>query len=518
MNLFANAKQYTCLALALLLSCLLLTLPGCKKKRTEMGKVFYKHTHNPVYKDLDEDEFTVVFKKVLAQNRDNMANPDFIINYYDQNDYEPVFVMDHLWNGDIDAMLGYFKKAGEHGLSPELFKTDRIKTLIGELTGKNSVKTTDEAYEDIAKLEMLSANSMINYSSDLQFGVINPKHIYARYFVKTPRPDTTSMGRVFNIDNLKTYLDSIQPKNPEYLALQKAYRDGIEVPKMSKEECRRILLVNLERLRWKNKPAENRYVYVNIPDFHLDVIDSGKAVLAMKVCVGQGRNKDYKNSLENYNDTCKIDNPNPHETPLLYSVIHSVEVNPIWNIPHSIATKEIIVEAAKDPYYLANKGINVYDERTNRLVKDPETIDWSKVTKQNCIYEFRQQPGADNSLGKIKFLFDNTSSVYLHDTPAKGAFYYSMRAVSHGCVRLERPLDLAHTLFRDTVKYNMIAKEMQKDNVTEPEDLRLRPKVPVYITYVTCWLGQDGQLQFRRDVYGLDIVLYENLKKYLPAE
>jgi murein L,D-transpeptidase YcbB/YkuD len=90
--------------------------------------------------------------------------------------------------------------------------------------------------------------------------------------------------------------------------------------------------------------------------------------------------------------------------------------------------------------------------------------------------------------------------------------------VSHGCVRLEKPLDLAHTLFRDTIRYNTIAKDMAQDDVTEPEDIRLRPKVPVYITYVTCWVGGDGQLQFRRDVYGLDIVLYENLKKYLPAE
>ena len=271
----------------------------------------------------------------------------------------------------------------------------------------------------------------------------------------------------------------------------------------------------MERLRWKNKPAENEYVYVNIPDFHLDVIDSGKSILNMKVCVGEGRNKKYLNSLENYNDTCKIDNPYAHETPLLSSVIHSVQVNPIWNIPQSIATKEIIVQAAKDPYYLSNKNINVYKD--DKLIEDPETINWSKVTKDNSDYEFKQQPGADNSLGKIKFLFENRSSVYLHDTPAKEAFHYTMRAVSHGCVRLEKPLDLAHTLFTDTIKYKLIAKDMQEDEPT-PEDISLRPRIPVYITYITCWSDKDGQLQFRGDVYGLDIVLYDHLKKYLPTE
>jgi len=513
-----DAKKLTAFILAFILGCLMLTYEGCKKKRAEMGKILYKRTHNSAFKDADPDEFAVVFKHVLVQNRDNMTNPDLIIKYYDEHDYEPVFVMDHLWNGDINTMTRYFDKAGEHGLDPGMFQTSRINKLIAKLNDKTKIKTTQDAYYAIAKLELATANSLINYSNDLQFGLVNPKRIYARYFIKTARPDSTSMFRVFALDNVKAYLDSIQPKSPEYLALQKAYLDGYEAPKMSKEETKRILLVNMERLRWKNKPAENRYVYVNIPDFHLDVIDSGKSVLGMKVCVGQGRNKDYLNSLENYNDTCKVDNPNPHETPLLYSVIHSVEVNPVWNIPHSIATKEIIVEAAKDPYYLANKGINVYDERTDKLIKDPETIDWSKVTKENCPYEFRQQPGDENSLGKIKFLFDNNSSVYLHDTPAKDAFGYRMRAVSHGCVRLEKPLDLAHTIFRDTVRYNLVAKDMQKDDVTEPEDIRLRPKMPVYITYVTCWQDADGKLQFRKDVYGLDIVLYDFMKKYLPAE
>ncbi len=132
-------------------------------------------------------------------------------------------------------------------------------------------------------------------------------------------------------------------------------------------------------------------------------------------------------------------------------------------------------------------------------------------------YEFKQQPGEDNSLGKIKFLFENKSSVYLHDTPAKDAFRYTMRAVSHGCVRLEKPLELAHTLFRDTDKYNLIAKDMDEDDPT-PEDVSLRPRIPVYITYITCWPEAGGKLQFRGDVYGLDIVLYEHLKKYLPAQ
>jgi murein L,D-transpeptidase YcbB/YkuD len=246
------------------------------------------------------------------------------------------------------------------------------------------------------------------------------------------------------------------------------------------------------------------------------VVDSGKSVLKMKVCVGEGRNMVNSNTVLNYDDTAKIDKPFPHETPQLNSLIYSVEVNPIWNIPKSIATKEIIVEAAKDRFYLANKNIEVYKNDT--LVDDPENIDWTTVTKDNSTYNFKQKPGADNSLGKIKFMFKNKSSVYLHDTPAKYAFYKKMRAVSHGCVRLGDPQGLALNLFGDGETYDLISTDMDEDN-PDPSVIYLPKKVPVYITYVTCWADENNTLQFRQDVYGLDIVLYDHLIKYLhPAE
>jgi murein L,D-transpeptidase YcbB/YkuD len=515
MIIIKSTKKSTRLILVLILCCLAGIYQGCKKKRSEMASVLYKRTHEKVFKDIDPDEFAAFFKKELKREKAAMNNPQLMIAHYEQNDYEPDFVLYRLWDGGLDAMVANYRKANEHGLDPKIFKPDEISALIAKFTTKDAIKTKEEAYKYITKLEILAANSLIDYSGVMQYGLISPRKIYSRYFIKTARPDSTSVNRIFYVEDMHAYLDSIQPKDPQYLALQKAYLTGYQAHKMSKEETKRILLVNMERLRWKNKPAENKYVYVNIPDFQLDVIDSGKSVLTMKVCVGEGRNKQYLNTLENYNDTCKVDNPFPHETPLLSSVIHSVQVNPIWNIPKSIATKEIVVEAAKDKFYLSNKNINVY--RNDRLVKDPETIDWSKVTKESSEYEFKQQPGEDNSLGKIKFLFENKSSVYLHDTPAKDAFHYAMRAVSHGCVRLEKPLELAHTLFRDTVKYNLIAKDMLEED-PQSEDIALRPKVPVYITYVTCWQDQDGKLQFRKDVYGLDIVLYEHLKKYLPVE
>jgi murein L,D-transpeptidase YcbB/YkuD len=267
----------------------------------------------------------------------------------------------------------------------------------------------------------------------------------------------------------------------------------------------------MERLRWKNRKEDKKFVIVNIPDFTLDVIDNGKSVLHMKVCVGEGRELNSGDQLKEYDETgVKRDRPFSRETPQLGSMIHSVQVNPVWNIPESIATNEISKHAAADRYYLANNNIDVYKD--GKLIDDPELIDWS-AGDAGKIYTFKQRPGDDNSLGKIKFLFNNESSVYLHDTPAKAAFKQNMRAVSHGCVRVERPLELAKALFGDGSKYDMIAKEMAQTENQEAKDISLPEKVAVYLTYNTCWADSAGTIQFRKDIYGLDVVLYSYLEK-----
>ena len=473
-----------------------------------MANTLYKQTKNKVFRDVTPEGFAAVFQKVLADEQSKLSNPQLINSFYQQNEYDPQLIMDHLFNKELNVATAYLLKANEHGLNPKMFQADEIKALLDKFYDKNGIKTLDEAYRDMAELEMLTANSLINYSTDIQYGVVNPKKIYVRYYTATQRPDSTAMLQVLQASNLKNYLDSIQPKDPQYIALQKALTSNAQAPGLSAEEAKRVIMVNLERLRWKNKPHESKYVIVNIPDYYLNVMDNGKSVLNMKVCVGEGRNKTNANTLSAYNDTAKSDRPFPKETPQLNSLIHSVQVNPVWNIPQSIATKEIIVEAAKDPYYLSNKGIQVY--KNDRVVEDVESIDWASVNKDE--YEFKQKPGDDNSLGKIKFLFNNKSNVYLHDTPAKAAFEKSQRDVSHGCVRLGDPQALALNLFGDGPKYKTIAEDMSQDNPT-PTTIYLPKKTPVYITYVTCWADEAGALQFRQDVYGLDIVLYARLLK-----
>src|SRR6185503_1691641 len=493
-------------------SALILIFPACRKKRPEMATRLYKLTHNKIFKDASPDSFRVAFEQVFNQKKASLNHPDFIMSVYTTNNFTPVFVLNHLYNGDLDKLTEYLDRADEHGLTAAMFQSDELKALVAKFRTKPGIKTLSEAYHDMAEVELTAANSLIGYTNALQFGVINPKSIYQRYFLNTRRPDSLSMVKVFHIGDMDNYLNSIQPKDPQYLALQRSLKAGVLGPKMSAEETKRLIIVNLERLRWKNKPLENKYVIVNVADFTLDVVDSGKSVLHMKVCVGQGRNMDYANTLEHYDDSCKEDKPGEHETPLLNSQIYGVEVNPVWNTPKSIANKEIIVQAAKDKFYLDNNNIDVYKD--DKLVDDPEDIDWSKITKDNLPYDFKQRPGSDNSLGLIKFMFDNKSNVYLHDTPVKSAFLRKMRAVSHGCVRLGDPKGLALTLFGAGNRFQTISEDMGKDD-PDPTMVYLPKKTPVYITYITCWADENGNLEFRNDVYGLDIVLWDHLSRLL---
>ncbi|RYE20642.1 MAG: L,D-transpeptidase [Sphingobacteriales bacterium] len=502
-------KKYLLPVLAVLF--LGLTLQSCKKSRSDMGKELAKETKNKLFKQATPEEFAAVFQKTLEEKKGTLANPKVITAYYTQNGFDPVLVMDHLKDKQLGLLVDYYNKAPQHGLKPQIFQSDAIKALLDKLYDKKAIKTLDEGYKTIAELELAAANSLITYSNAMQYGLISPRRIYARYFTETLRPDSNFMNNVFAVKDLKNYLDSIQPKDPQYLALQKAFAEDIQVKGMQPEESDRYFAVNMERLRWKNKPNADKYVIVNIPDFRLDVMEKGHSVLNMKVCVGEGRNIDNQTSLAEFDESDKVDRPFSRETPQLNSMIYTVQVNPVWNIPESIANKEIMVEAAQDPYYLANKNIDAYYKGAK--VEDPETIDWGSASKSD--YEFKQRPGDDNALGKIKFLFKNKSSVYLHDTPAKLAFNQTMRAVSHGCVRVQEPQKLAQALFGDGSKYQTIVQKMNENNES-PTDINLPNKVPVYLTYVTCWVGEGG-LQFRPDVYGLDVVLYAHMKKLLTV-
>ncbi|WP_394991044.1 murein L,D-transpeptidase [Emticicia sp.] len=217
------------------------------------------------------------------------------------------------------------------------------------------------------------------------------------------------------------------------------------------------MMVNMERLRWIPVEMENDYLLINIPEFRLHIFENKKQVWEMNVVVGKSATK----------------------TSIFKGNLSQIVLNPYWGIPTSIVKNEILPKISRNSNYLANNNMEVVNGN------------------------YRQKPGKNNALGKIKFLFPNNFSIYLHDTPSKGLFGESKRAFSHGCIRVSEPQKLALYLLRKDTNWNTEKVEdiLKTDNETI---IRVNPTVPVYIAYFTAWVDNTGHLNFRNDLYHLD--------------
>jgi L,D-transpeptidase YcbB len=227
-----------------------------------------------------------------------------------------------------------------------------------------------------------------------------------------------------------------------------------ELNRTAEDQIRKIEL-NLER--WRRMPDDlgQRHILVNIAAFRLDAIEDGRSVLDMRVIVGRTATP----------------------TPVVSSAIESVVLNPSWYVPKSIASKEIW---PKGRSYLRRNGFEVLPDG-----------------------KLRQRPGANNSLGQVKFRFPNRFGVYLHDTPSRSLFDRTARALSHGCVRVERPADLAEWVLRDDPRWSWETIQDALDSGRE-RSVALPEPVPVHIAYWTAWVDDTGTLWFGQDIYGLD--------------
>jgi L,D-transpeptidase YcbB len=240
------------------------------------------------------------------------------------------------------------------------------------------------------------------------------------------------------------------------------------------------LLVNIDRLRALPAYMGDRYIIVNIPGFYMNYFEDGDLKLGMNVVVGE---------LENY-------------TPLLKDTMSYIVINPEWNVPFSIATKELLPEIKEDPEYLIrNDYALLKGSYKSRDTIKPDDVRWRKVDEENFEYFLVKKPGPSNPLGKIKFMFPNNEAIYLHDTPADHLFEKSERDLSHGCVRLEKPVELAYMLLDGQMETDSIDKLLDEE---ETVPVPLDKKVSVHFLYETAWVDDEGRLQFRNDLYGID--------------
>lgn len=237
--------------------------------------------------------------------------------------------------------------------------------------------------------------------------------------------------------------------------------------------------VNLERGRWLLRDLDPTFVVVNVAGFGVYYLRDGKVVWSARAVVGMP----YR------------------ETPVFRSTMTHLVLNPTWTVPPSILELDILPEQRRDPATLARKRLEVIDRDGRRV--DESSIDWASATPGNFAYRLRQQPGPDNALGRVKFMFPNPYSVYLHDTPSKAVFEQSERAFSSGCIRVENPLQLAELLLEGQAGWDRDAIEREVAAGRTLTVALARP-VPVLLAYWTVWVDRNGELQHRPDVYGRD--------------
>ena len=255
------------------------------------------------------------------------------------------------------------------------------------------------------------------------------------------------------------------------------------------EERINQILLNMERWRWMPRDLGPTHVLVNMAGFELDLTVDRRPALSMRVVVG----KPYQS------------------TPVFSGKITYMEFNPYWNIPYSIASKEILPHVQRDPSYLTNRGIRVFTgSGPDAAELDPWAIDWRGITPSTFPFRLRQEPGRNNPLGRVKFMLPNRFAVYLHDTSSPSLFQRTVRTFSHGCIRVEKPAELAFYLLRHNQGWDL---ERVRSAMTggARRIVTLKQSVPVHLTYMTAWAAEDGMVQFRDDIYGRDPLLSKAL-------
>lgn len=484
-------------------------------------------------------------------------SPDILV-LYGRRGFRPIWA-DHSGIAPAaDTLLALIGRADDHGLSPEKYHRAALTTMLQRSRSALSAAPVDPL--ELADLELLLSDAYLVLGLHLTAGQYNPHDLDAEWYLHKNEADV--VGRLNNAaesSDLIADLHHLPPQEAEYRRLQEAYayhrqlaveggwpqvaegrklekgmwdervmqvrarlratgdlalqpapvegtydeilegairrfqrRHGLDpdgkVGKATLAELNvtiqariRQLAVNLERWRWLPRDTGSRYIRVNIADYQLQLFEADTVALAMRVVVG----KTYR------------------RTPVFSDLMTYMVVNPYWTVPTTIMLNDIVPKARKNPDYLRSENIKVFSGWSAAAPElDPAAIDWSKVSRNYLPYRLRQEPGAKNSLGTIKFMFPNQFDVYLHDTPAHSLFSRSMRAFSSGCIRVEKPLDLALYLLDDPA---WTRERLQKVIATRVETtLKVSRPILVMLLYMTAWVDEAGIVQFRQDVYNRD--------------
>lgn len=377
-------------------------------------------------------------------------------------------------------MLSIIRNAQYYGLSGSSYHLRELEVLMNHPSRVSAIRT-----------ELLLTDAFLSLAGDLKFGLLNSKR---------KRQEDTVRIRLLNHvvveGNLKNGLESQEPVLHRYENLKEGLRQLLDskgeyaLDSASISSQIRLISINMERWRRETSSYGRRYIFINIPSYMLEVVDHDSVVIYSKIIVGTPEK----------------------ETPVLSSVVECFSIYPYWHVPRKISVEEYLPILKKDTTFLRRNNFDVLDRKGKVL--NPDSIPWSKFTENYFPVVLRQREGVENSLGVIKFIFDNPHAVFLHDTNAKRLFKSTNRAFSHGCIRMEKAVELAHYLV--TGSLNIESKTISK-YLKEKEQhwIDLRNPIPIFTRYFTCDF-QNGKLNMYKDVYGKDQQLYELL--YQDAE
>jgi murein L,D-transpeptidase YcbB/YkuD len=493
--------------------------------------------------------------------------------FYQQRAFQPAWCDGKYLIPSAYKLRDSIKEAYLEGLNPEDYHLSRIEWMIEELA-----KEQDKGNQDpdlLADMDLLLTDAFLIYGSHLVSGKVNPESLDSQWIASRREVSLVKvLDEALRSQKVAAALKDLLPDKPGYFRLRDAlsrYRriaatggwetipEGPKIEKGDKNERVALLKhrlqlsgdlsagsdgepdvfddvleesvirfqkrngldadgvvgkdtlaalnipvedriqqirLNMERWRWLPQDLGSRYILVNVANFELDVVEDSQIRMNMRVVVG----KEYQ------------------KTPVFSAKMDYLVINPYWNLPDSIAAKEVIPSVRKDPEYLAKENIRVlkgWGAEAEEI--DPDSIDWASVSTKKFSYRFRQDPGPKNALGRVKFMFPNKFDIYLHDTPAVGVFARTMRASSHGCIRVEKPIELAEYLLQDDtqwIKEKILAAIESKIEQT----VRLPNPIPVHLLYWTAWADEGGSIEFRRDIYSRDEALSKGLEEKAVVE
>ncbi len=466
------------------------------------------------------------------------AAPDLSC-FYDRRSYAPAWIGERGVRPEADDLIAALADAPADGLDPERYRLADLRQRLAQVKG---------APGDLAELDLRLTDAFLRLAADLRNGAVNPQLIYPDCELDIPEVDLSAvLEDALAAGRLRAAIAGLAPAHDGYRALKAALaqarslaarsgwpavpdgpplrpgdrndrvaalrarleasgdlaadapppgardlldaplqaalrgfqeRHGLEPGAAGKltlaalnapaEQWVRQIEINLDRWRWLPHDLGERYIMVNIAGFTFDLIEEGRPALSMRVVAGKPT----------------------HRTPMFTGRMTNIVLNPSWHVPASIARKEVIPHMNRDPSYLEREGF--------------------EVTGSGSSMQIRQKPGARNALGKVKFLFPNRFDVYLHDTPSRSLFSRTVRSFSHGCIRVEKPVELAEYLLKDNPAWTpqKIAAALAKGR---EQWVAIPRPLPVHLVYWTAWADAAGTLQLRDDIYGRDKPLLEIL-------